>query len=84
MSDVQTVPLRDSAGQFDYSSPEGEAALDQALSLVLQIRRDYMAPAERKIRLYERTLGLAVIPLLIRRGLIMLGRWLRQGGTAKP
>lgn len=59
---------------FDYSTPEGQAALHGALDLVLEIRNEQSGPMLRKIALYERTLGLAVVPVLARRALIVLAR----------
>jgi hypothetical protein len=66
---------------FDFSTPEGEAAIRVAISLVLEVREAESRLA-RKVRLYERTLGLAVIPVLLRRALIAVkrrGLWLRRG-----
>jgi len=51
---------------FDFSTPEGEAAIRAALALVLEIRELETSPLARKVRLYERTLGLAVMPVLLR------------------
>lgn len=51
---------------FDFSTPEGEAAIRAAITLVLEVRETESRMA-RKVRLYERTLGLAVIPVLLRR-----------------
>jgi hypothetical protein len=53
-------------GDFDFSTPEGEAAIRAAIALVLEVREAESGLA-KKIRLYERTLGLAVIPVLLRR-----------------
>lgn len=63
---------------FDYSSPEAIAAMQAISDLVLEIRAEHTGPITRKIRLYERTLGLAVIPVLLRRAAIMLARKIRQ------
>lgn len=64
---------------FDYGSPEAHAALQGVSRLILEIREEYSEPCaiaaapvvdpalERKVRLYERTLGLAVLPVLVRR-----------------
>lgn len=54
---------------FDYSTPEAEEAIRAALALVLELREDVTGPLARKVALYERTLGLAVIPVLLRRTL---------------
>lgn len=51
---------------FDFSTPEGRKALEGALDLVQEVREE----ALWKTRLYERTLGLAVIPVLLRRAWI--------------
>lgn len=60
--------------RFDYSTPEAEEAIRAANALVLELAR----PLARRVALYERTLGLAVIPVLVRRALI--DRWrLRRG-----
>jgi hypothetical protein len=63
------------ARDFDYSTPEAQAALRGITELALEIRDEVEVPlrlSERKVRLYERTLGLAVIPVLIRRAAIRL------------
>ena len=45
-------------------------AVSDPTGLVAEIRRELMlGTTERKIALYERSLGLAVIPVLVRRGL---------------
>lgn len=69
---------------FDYSSPEAISVLSHFSEMVYTIRSEYeehinasnaeMESSERKIRLYERSLGLAVLPVLLRRGLIVLKR----------
>ena len=66
---------------FDYSTPEAEAAMRAALALVLELREDVTGPLARKVALYERTIGLAVIPVLVRRALI--ARRLRAGSPRK-
>lgn len=48
---------------FDFSTPEGIEALEFASSLVLELREE----VNHQLRLYERTLGLAVLPMLILR-----------------
>lgn len=63
----------------DYGSPEARAALEHVTGLVLEVRDEQTGPLNRKIALYERTLGLAVIPTLLQRAVIVLGRKLRQG-----
>lgn len=59
----------------DYSTPEAEEAMRAALALVLDIRNEQTSPLARKVALYERTLGLAVIPVLLRRAIIKM--WMR-------
>jgi hypothetical protein len=61
-------------GDFDFSTPEGEAAIRAALALVLEIREIETGPLARKVRLYERTLGLAVIPVLLRQAFLSARR----------
>ena len=60
--------------EFDYSTPEGQRAMTAALGLILEIREDETGPLARKVALYEKTLGLAVIPVLIRRAFIRRAR----------
>ena len=49
--------------------PSTDVASDPT-GLIVEIRRELrVGGAERKIKLYERSLGLAVIPVLVRRGL---------------
>jgi hypothetical protein len=50
---------------FDFSTPEGEAAMRAAIALVLEVREFETSPLARRVRLYHRTLGLAVIPVLL-------------------
>jgi len=59
---------------FDFSTPESLAAMAGVTGLVLEIRDEVTG----KLELYERTLGLAVVPVLVRRGLIVLYRKLRR------
>jgi hypothetical protein len=67
---MATAPDDAVTGDFDYASPEGQRAVDLALGLVLEIREELQRdPMERKIALYERSLGLAVVPVLTRRAL---------------
>ena len=54
---------------LDFSTPEGEAAIRAAIALVLEVR-EVESGLARKVRLYERTLGLAVIPVLLRRTIL--------------
>lgn len=58
---------------FDFSTPEGEAAIRAAIGLVLEVR-DAESRLAWKVRLYERTLGLAVIPVLLRRTILAVKR----------
>jgi len=64
---------------FDYSSPEARRALGDVTELVLEVRDEAVGPVERRVKLYERTLGLAVIPVLLRRAVIVVVRRLRTG-----
>ena len=59
---------------FDWSTPEAEAAIRAAAALILEIREEQTSPLARKVALYERTLGLAVIPVLLRRAIITARR----------
>jgi len=69
-------------GDFDFSTPEGEAAIRAAIALVLEVREIETSPLARKVRLYERTLGLAVIPTLLRRAFLAAKKrgYLRRRG----
>jgi hypothetical protein len=61
----------------DFSTPEGEIAIRAAIDLVLELRKKQIGPLSRKVALYERTFGLAVIPVVVRRAIRKL--W-RRGG----
>ena len=50
-----------------------------ASQMLLGVRRGSVKSAARKIALYERSLGLAVIPVLLRRAVIVLIRKARRG-----
>jgi hypothetical protein len=64
--------------EVDFSTPEAQEAVRSAIALVLEVRNEVTRPLARKVELYERTLGLAVIPVLLRRlVLTVIGR-LRQ------
>lgn len=71
MNDVPD-PSRGPKDQIDYSSVETEEAVRAALPLVLEIREHGNGPLSRKVRLYERTLGVAVVPVLLRRLILNL------------
>jgi len=58
--------------RLDYASLEGEAAVRAVHDIVLEIRSNTNGPLARKVRLYEATLGLAVIPVLLRRLILKL------------
>ena len=64
MPDRSIAPAADD--DFDYSTPQAEAAIRAANALVLEVAR----PLARKVALYERTLGLAVVPVLLRRAIL--------------
>ena len=44
-------------------------AIQAAIDLILDLREKQVAPLVRKIAIYERTLGLAVVPVLVRRAI---------------
>jgi hypothetical protein len=70
--------------EYDFSTPEGQQALAAALDLVLEIRNGETGPMARRMALYEKTLGAAVIPVLLRRAFIVLRRRAaKRGGTAR-
>jgi hypothetical protein len=56
----------------DYSDPEVQERIRTALPLILEIREHANGPLARKVQLYERTLGLAVVPVLVRRLILKL------------
>ena len=60
-------------GTFDYSTPEAHAALMGVTDLIIEMQKEI----GRKTLLYERTLGLAVAPVLLRRAAIVLYRRVR-------
>lgn len=66
-------------GRVDYSTPEAEEAMRTALALVLEIREEVTSPLARKVALYERTLGFAVVPVLLRRAILAAWRRIRRG-----
>jgi hypothetical protein len=55
--------------EIDLSSPEAERVLQAVSRLLLEVRQDIDGRLARRVRLYEATLGLAVVPVLLRRGL---------------
>ena len=59
---------------FDYSTPEAQDALAGVTELIMEIRDE----TQRKTTLYERSLGLAVVPVLIRRAVLIAHRRVRQ------
>jgi hypothetical protein len=67
-----------STDQADYATPEAMEATRRALDLVLEVREEQIEPLERKIAIYERSLGLAVIPVLVRRAWIVFRRTRRE------
>jgi len=66
------IDAYDACCGFDYSTLEGQAALRRVTDATLETRRVYVEPLTRRIALYERTLGLAVVPVLIHRAVIAL------------
>lgn len=61
------------ADDFDYSTTEAQAALAGVTSLIIEMQEEI----DRKTLLYERTLGLAVAPVLARRAALVLFRRFR-------
>lgn len=69
----------------DPTVVDGDAGHDGLTTLVFAVREEAdrviaerYGPLERRVRLYERTMGLAVLPVLLRRSFIVLGRRLRE------
>ena len=60
--------------ELDGRDTESEVALEDITALVLDIRREML----QRVRLYEWTLGLAVIPTLIAKGLFLLYRGVKR------
>lgn len=67
------MPPETNARDFDYSTPEAQEALAGVTALILEMQTEI----DRKTALYERTLGLAVIPVLLRRAALVTYRRLR-------
>lgn len=68
----------DALDVYEYSTPEARKALEDVTRLVLEVREQTVCDLERKIRLYETTLGLAVLPVLMRRAAIVAMRALSR------
>lgn len=66
---------------FDYSTPEARRALENVTAIIASIRDEHLEMAG-KVRLYERTLGLAVVPVLLRRAAIIAWRKVGKGRNA--
>ena len=96
MSEKSTAESEARLDEFDYSTPEARHAMKVALDLVLEIREERDATlrgelestkrklekVSRRLALYERTLGLAVVPVRVKR---VLARWVRRyRGEAGP
>lgn len=64
---------RTPTSDFDYSTPEAQDALAGVTALILEMHDEM----KHKTVLYERTLGLAVIPVLLRRAAIVSYRRIR-------
>lgn len=64
--------------EFDYSTPEAQQALANALGIILELREDRTGPLARRVALYEKTLGLAVIPSLLARGAVCVARKVKK------
>lgn len=71
---TKAEPAADDA--FDYSTADAEQAMQRAIELVLEVRDFEVSPLARKVMIYERTLGLAVAPVLLRRAVTRL--WHRR------
>lgn len=75
-------PVRgDAPTKPDFADPENLAALPYVIDLILDVRREANAShgeLTRKIQLYERSLGLLVIPTLVRRAAIAVLRKSRR------
>jgi hypothetical protein len=65
-----------SDNDLDYSSPAAQDSLRDITAFITEVRSNLY----RRTALYERTLGLAVIPVLIRRALIRLRRRIKRRG----
>jgi len=73
---------------IDVRSEMETGALKGVSSLILELREEMgvagaSEPVMRKVRLYERTLGLAVIPVLLRRGLYAVYYRVRGGQASQ-
>lgn len=80
MTDAQDHESTRPPDDFDYSTLEAQRAVEDISAVLLEIRKEYTTgPLARKVALYERTLGLAVIPVLLRRAVLVLGRKIRVG-----
>lgn len=84
------MPVHDNRGDtpceaidFDYSTSEAEAAFRALAPLIDDLRKDLADPSDRRLMLYERTLGLAVIPVLLRRAAIVVSRALARRRDAE-
>jgi hypothetical protein len=51
--------------EFDFASPDGQIPVESLSDLILELR----AETVDRLNLYERTLGLAVVPVLIMRAI---------------
>ena len=69
MREVRAVDPESMPNDYDFSTPEAEEAIRAMAGVLLEIRHDVDTRLVRRVRLYERTLGLAVIPVLIRRAI---------------
>ncbi len=65
--------------EFDYSTPEAERALSDVIDQVLALREEFRDPSKRRTvgvyeKAYEWSLGLAVVPVLVGRGIARIVR----------
>ena len=78
MPDPSGDHLAGTCDEFDYSSPEAQHAVGEALEYVLEIRAERTGPLARRVAIYEWTLGLAVIPVMLGRGAVALARKIKR------
>ena len=79
MTDDTCAPFTAQSDGVDFSTPEAQAAVMAATALILEIREEQTGPMARKVALYERTLGLAVIPVLLRSAFVAVTHGIARG-----
>lgn len=81
MCDAKTPADSCECHDVDVSTDEGMRAVELFQQLALDLRSELKSdPLERKVALYERTLGLAVMPVLLRRAVLRARRSLAERG----